>query len=74
MSIKKRVHGALHRFGLDVVPYNGTYLASRRRVEILGALAADLRRPARSFDPPTGIGNNQFVLRHAPEPLAGEAA
>jgi FkbM family methyltransferase len=42
LTIKKRLHEALHRVGFDVVPYNGRYFPARRRAEILDMLGVDL--------------------------------
>lgn len=42
MPIKRRIHDALHRVGLDVVPYSGAYFASKRRVELMHRHAVDL--------------------------------
>jgi FkbM family methyltransferase len=42
VSVKIHLHEALHRIGLDIVPYNGRYFPARRRAEILDTLRVDL--------------------------------
>ena len=42
MNVKTRLHEALHRVGLDLVPYDGRRFPARRRAEILDALGVEL--------------------------------